>query len=88
MPSGAHSGAIGRAVRLSDRVLTVVAIPDGIDRPSRFRHILGERWKRTNVLVVTEGGFAASPTWTAPPRFPTVPVIPFRSARVSFSCST
>lgn len=61
MPSGAHSGAIGRAVRLSDRVLTVVAIPDGIDRPSRFRHILGERWKRTNVLVVTEGWICRQP---------------------------
>lgn len=54
MSSDAPPGSAVRIARTSDRVLTIVAIPDGHGQFPALRRSLCRSWHRTNVLVLSE----------------------------------
>lgn len=52
--SVAPHGSATRMVRLADRILTVMAIPDGSTLPPSLRRRLHNHWHPTDLLVVSE----------------------------------
>ncbi|TDT92487.1 hypothetical protein DFO45_3237 [Azorhizobium sp. AG788] len=59
--ASAPEGAVVRVAKLPDRILTVVAVPDG-DMPStQLRRTLVKQWGSRNLLVVDEGWLMRQP---------------------------
>lgn len=52
--SDAPPGSVVRTVRLTDRILSIVAIPDGFELLPGFRRRLCNHWRHANLLVVSE----------------------------------
>lgn len=52
--SAAPSGSAVRTVRLTDRILVIVAIPDGAENLTALRRGLSEHYRRRELLVVPE----------------------------------
>ncbi len=59
--SAAPSGSTVRTVRLTDRILVVVAIPDGAENLTLLRRGLSEHYRRRELLVIPEGYLRRQP---------------------------
>ena len=62
--SPAPPGSVARRVRLLDRILIVVAIPDGTETPSALRRMLVASAGKPNLLVVREGWLRRQPRFS------------------------
>jgi hypothetical protein len=59
--SAVPSGTVTRRVRLTDRILTIVAIPNGSVLHHSLRRSLQNRWNRSDILVISERWLARRP---------------------------
>ncbi|GGF62538.1 hypothetical protein GCM10007301_22830 [Azorhizobium oxalatiphilum] len=58
--SSAPNGSVIRLAKLADRILSIVAIPDGMP-VAGIRRVLSKQWRMTGVLIVTERWLVRQP---------------------------